>query len=283
MRGALVFCVWLLGCGQESDEDDMSMRESRRIHGIPRGEIVPEQWGQQRVFPIGQLPSRQAGGSPMLKLNPLPKWRVPRVQSMIVGVENLDADANQEYFLRWILSSGTGGARTEVVFDAVGFTRLALPLEQGGLALAYEPYSTANDSPAGVVTASAYIADFGVGELQPGPTYTALVQVAIAAPGVPTTQTIDLPTGANRFRLVGNPRLTVGPFRTTTFVSLVQGATTVAGYVGAGAAATDLNNLLALHYTGDFIPIPAGVSRVVVENSDVANGIFGFIQFGLDL
>lgn len=255
-----------------------------RPSGIPYGEITPEEWGQQREFATGQLPSRAQGGAPLLRLNPMPDWRVPRVQSMIVSVENRDADANQEYFLRWILSSGAGGARTEVAFDAVGFTRLALPMEQGALALAFEPYSTANDSPAGVVAASAYIGDFAIGELQPGPTYTDLVQVAIAPnPGVSAFQTIDLPTGANRFRLAGQPRSTVGPFRNTTHVALMQGNTIVAEYVGAGAAPTDANNLLALHYTADFIPIPAGVSRVRVENTDIVNGIFGFIQFGLDL
>lgn len=281
MRNLVTFLfLFLLGCTCETNpEGDEEMTQYRE----PRGAAKPENWGQEKVFTVGKL-AKFPRSSVVLDLPAMKEWRVPRVQSLIAAVENADTDSNQEYFLRWVLRSGTGGARTQVVFDAVGFTRLSLPVEQVNLSLAYESYSDSNDSPAGVIKAHAYLGDFAIGELDPGPMYTAIARVAIAPnPGSPAVTVIPLPAGANRFRLIGNERSTVGPFRTTTYVSLKQGNTTVAGYVGARAALTSANSLHALSYTGDFIPIGAGVSRIEVENTDTVNGIFAFIQFGLDL
>lgn len=277
MRGALLLCV-LAACGGASEleeGDDMN----RRIRGIPYANIVPEQWGQQREFRVGQLPQlvNGVGGSAILKVNPLPEWRIPRVQTLIAAVENQDVDVAQQYFLRWTLFSGVGGARTAVQFDAVGFTRVNLPAEQLELALGYEPYAGSTDSPAGIVTAHAYVGDFSTDGGEPGPTYTTYFQNVFGGP----TSVIPLPPGARRFRLIGDVGSANNPFVSTNEVSVLQGGTTVARWL-CGPAAPGDPSLLELFYTGGFITIPGNANRIAFFNG--AGGTReGFIQFGLDL
>lgn len=277
MRGAILSCVWLLACGAASEEgEDMN----RRIRGIPVANVVPEQWGQQRSFAVGQLPRliAGAGGSAILKLNPLPKWRIPRVQTLIAAVENQDVDVAQRYFLRWTLTTGVGGARTSVQFDAVGFTRLNLPAEQLELALAYEPYAGGSDSPAGVVTAHGYVGDFATDGGDPGPTYTTYFSNTF---GGGTTE-IPVPPGARRFRLIGDVGSANNPFSSpASELAALQGGTTIARWLPAPAAAGD-PSLWALFYTGDFVALPGNATKLSFLNG-VGGTQEGFIQFGLDL
>jgi hypothetical protein len=287
----IVVALLLVGCAFEVETDDMT---GRRIPmpGAPRarvGAATPESWGQEKTFRPGTLPLFPQSAV-VLTMPPLGEWRVPRTQTLIVGVENEDIDANQEYFLRWILKSGAGGARTQVVFDALGFTRLSVPLEQATLSLAYEPWSSAQDSPDGIVQAHAYLGDFGIGELDPGPTYTARFGLPPAPnPAASSFETVLIPTGARRFRVLGDDPsvgvgpVTISPFRSTVIYQLKQGSTTVAQFVGGRAAVTDGNSLLSLYYSGGFIPIPAGVTKFLISNSDTANSVVGWLQFGLDL
>lgn len=288
----VLVALLLTGCAFEVETDDMSGRSRMLMPGAPRarvGAATPESWGQEKTFKAGTLPQFPQSAV-VLTMPPLGEWRIPRTQTLIVGVENEDVDVTQEYFLRWILKSGAGGARTSVVFDAVGFTRLSVPLEQASLSLAYEPWSSSNDSPDGIVQASAYLGDFGIGELDPGPTYTARFGLTPAPnPAVKSSDVVLIPTGASRFRVLGDdPSITVGPatvspFRAEVTYLLKQGNTTLAQFVGGRAAVTDGNSLLSLYYSGGMIPIPAGVTKIVIENSDTSNSVAGLVQFGLDL
>lgn len=272
MRGALMLLL-CMACGEEGETDMM-----RGLTGIPRGGAAPESWGQERVFSPGSLPTAASGGATLLTLPPRPDWRTPRVQTLIAGVtiEEIDAVAN-DYHLRWILQSGTGGARTEVQFDALGFTRVALPIEQARISLGYEAYA-GGGVPGDRISAFAYIGDFSVGVLPPGPTYTEYFDPAAA-----TFQRFNLPVGATRFRMSGNENTlaAVSPFKITTTVTARNLPQVLATWAGLGAAPGD-PSLYALHYTGDFIPLPAGTNVVEVDNQSAAQ-IQGRLIFGLDL
>jgi len=276
MRNFLILvCLWLLGCTYEIGEDDDVT--------TPKGFVTPEHYGREKVFAPGSLPFLPKSRS-VLSLPRAEPWRVPRVQSMIVSVQNEDADMDQRYFLRWVLRSGIGGARTQVVFDAIGFTRLALPIEQVDLSLAVEPWIVDfPDEPGGTVTAHAYIGDGNIGELQPGPTYTQRFSCDPVGAGDPVDR-IAIPAGASRFRIMGEEAAVSTPFTPDLTVIAAQGLNTLATWVGGRAP--DLNSpntLHALYYSGDFIPIPAGVTVLLFVNANAGTSRVGFVQFGLDL
>lgn len=274
----LWIAAWLLvGCAY-----DVTTLPEEEIEPMPpsRGAATPESWGQLKAFKPGQIPTFPRSAA-VLTLPPLPAWRIPRVQTLIAGVDVTDNDEVQRYFLRWVMRSGTGGARTEVVFDAVGFTRIATPLEQVVLSLAVEPWAPSfPDSPAGLVNAHAYAGDGNVGELQPGPMYTLYRDVTAGAGSVE----IPLPVGANRVRIVGDPDAGAnGPFDPNFKLQFRNGASTVARFTGLGAAPGD-PSLYTVFYSGEFIPIPGGVTAVSLLNlAVVGNNKTCFVQFGLDL
>lgn len=280
MRGAMLFALLLVACGvddgsqQESETDDMV----RRIRGIPTGGAQPESWGQEKVFAPGELASAAAGGSVVMSLPPLPRWRTPRVQTLICGVKVTPDALGNDYHLRWILQSGTGGARTEVQFDAVGFTRVALPIEQARVSLAWDPFVEPGTTPGDTFSAFAYIGDFAVGELEPGPTYTEPFTLAAGA-----QVQYAIPQGASRFRMAGesNTVAALSPFKVSTIVTARNQPQPIATWNGYGAVATD-PSLFDLHFSAGFIPLPGGTNILEVFNGAAAP-ITGRIIFGLDL
>lgn len=276
MRILLTFLfLFLFGCTCETQLDEGDEGDEMTQSREPRGAAKPENWGQEKVFLLGQVP-RLPKTAAVLSLPSMKEWRVPRVQTVIAAVENEDVDVAQQYVLRWKLASGTGGARTTVFFDAVGFTRLALPVEQVTLSLGFESYAGGTDAPAGTVKAHAYIGDFGVGELDPGPTYTTYFRAELGG-----TTTVTLPPGAKRFRVLGDVGSVLNPFLATNVVQALQGGSVICRWVLAPAAPGD-PSLFDMFYSGAFMPVPGGVNRLQISNGG-GGPIEGFIQFGIDL
>lgn len=252
---------------------------------MARPYATPEQWGQERTFPVGSWTVKQ----PLVVLLRDPtasSLHLPQVNTLVMGVDNDSPGASQFYNLRWSLTHGVGGARVEVRFDAVGYTRIAMPVDGFTLALVVEPYALLPlppDVPDGIVRAFAMAAVGGIGQdASEGATHTTGFQLdTTAGPGAVA---IPVPVGASAFRLVGKSTTGGGistPFSATTEVSFLQGGTLVASLVGQGAAPAD-PSLRTLYYSGDWFPLPGSMNVMRFSNT-AAEVVRGQFQFKIDI
>lgn len=263
----LLLCLFLFGCTYETG-DDMN----------DRARSTPEQWGQEKIFKADD-PPWVVGQVRSVLTRDTPKVFVPpQTSTIIAGIINADSDVVQEYTLRWVLRAGTGGARTEVRFDATGFTRIALPLEAFSLGLVLDPDDPANpDFPAGDVEAFAFVGEGGVGTDEgEGPSFTQFCHVTAGGDLI-----VEVPTGATAVRLSGNSGITADPFLTTTQLQIRRGITVLGILPGLGAAAGN-PSLWTLFASGAWLPLPGSATNIKIHNGAVG-AIDARLQFKLDL
>ncbi len=277
MRTLIIFLgLFFFGCTYETnaiESDDMGKVYS-----------TPEQWGQEKTFTADSFKPNQV--QVVLTRDPPREGerKLPQTSTIICGVTNEDVDATQNYNLRWVLRPGVGGARTEVRFDAVGFTRLALPLEAFTLGLVVEPWDSGSDVPAGVVDAFAFVGEGGVtgGEAATGPTFTEFFEVDATAGAASII--IELPEGATAFRVIGSPTGggITSPFSTTFGADFIQGSTVRGAIAGLGAAPGD-PSLFTLYASGNWFPLPGSLTAFQLHNTGAGTKIRGMLQFKIDL
>lgn len=239
---------------------------------------TPEQWGQEKVFQQGTWQPGQVR-SVLTRDTPV-EFTPPLTSTLIAGVFNPDTDQIQDYILRWVLKPGTGGARTEVRFDATRFVRISLPLEAFSLGLALDDNGGSGDSPTGDVQAFAFVGEGGVAtDVDQGPTFSVPFDVPDNS-----AQQFEIPVGASALRVVGpQPSFAVSPFIALNTLFFNRGAQVVATAPGLGAAPAD-PSLWTLYCSGDYIPLPASVTGVQISNARNTGGrVRGLLEFKLDL
>lgn len=242
----------------------------------PMSELYyPEQWGQSQLFPAAAFVPGQP--LPLLRLtNPQQgAYKPPRVRTLILGIEN-DDNTGQDYILRWRLSVGVGGARTEVDFDATRYSRVSLPFDECAVSLYADPFAGSTDTPANAIQAFAFAADGYAEQTMPGPIFSEFFDLVGAA-----SANFPLPVGANRFRVIGEHPSGVTPFTVNTFVLTQAGAASVRSLIPGLGATPGVGDLLGVYGSDRFIPIASGATELEVLN--VAGNAQGFVQFGLDL
>lgn len=263
MRYLILFLLcW--GCTYQTGED---------MNG--RALSTPEQWGQEKVVRPGDWTDKAL----VVLTRDTPRvFTPPQTSTLICGVVNEDSDVVQEYALRWVLRPGVGGARTEVRFDATGFTRVALPLEAFTLAIEVDPDDPSNpDFPAGDVEAFAFVGEGGVGtDEAEGPSFTQYVHVAATGDTI-----VEVPVGATAIRLSGNSGITADPFLATTQLQIRRGISVLGILPGLGAAAGD-PSLWTLFASGAWLPLPGTATNIKIHNG-AGSAIVAHLQFKLDL
>ena len=265
----LLTLFFLPGCTYETNEapeDDMN----------DRARSTPEQWGQEKVFKSGTWKLKQIRS---VLTRDTPKIFVPpQTSTIIAGIVNEDSDVVQDYTLRWVLRPGTGGARTEVRFDATGFTRVSLPLEAFTLGLVIDPDDPDDpDFPVGDVEAFAFVGEGGVGtDEAEGPQFTQVAHVPAGGDLV-----VQLPVGATALRLTGNSGITGDPFATATQLQIRRGISVLGILPGLGALVGD-PSLWTLFASGAWLPIPGSATNIKIHNGGVG-AIVGRLMFKLDL
>lgn len=266
----LTLFLTLTGCTYETNEQEEDM-------GRPHS--IPEQWGQEKVFKPGTW---KAGQVRVVLTRDTPAVFVPpQTSTIIAGIVNGDADESQRYILRWVLRPGTGGARTEVRFDATGFTRVALPLEAFSLGIECEPFDDVDpDFPAGIVQAFSFVGEGAVGTSDAeGPIYSKYFEIAVGASLV-----VPIPEGAASFRLAGLiPGSTATPFTDDFTLIVRRGSDEIQNAKGLGAAIGD-PSLFTQYMSGRWIPLVGSASSVLLDNSlGAGDAAIGYLQFKLDL
>jgi len=272
MRHSLILLLlFLSGCVYEvEDEDPMTLLNDR-------ARSTPEQWGQEKVIKSsewkrGQIISVLTRDTPR-------HFTPPQTSTIICGVLNRDSDQDQEYLLRWVLRAGVGGARTQVVFDATRFTRIALPIDAFSLGLTIEDTNPAfPDNPDSPVDAFAFVGEGAVGVSDAnGPIYSQFFAL-----GANSTGHFVIPEGASAIRVAGVMDASDSPFVTDLTLQVVRGVSILAGLPGRGAAVSD-PSLLTLFASGDWIPLVGSATGVDLINGSMASTQTGFIQYKIDL
>jgi hypothetical protein len=254
---------------------------------VLRPYATPEQWGQEKSFPAGVwVPDNPLV---VLQRDPPPDMarHLPRVSTLICGVENEDNDQRQDYSLRWEFTLGVGGARTPIRFDAMGFTRLAVPTEGFTLSLVVEPFPPPfpqGDVPAGTVHAFAFVAEGGIGHsYAEGATHSTPFEVETTL-GADVFDVV-VPPGASAMRVAGRNGTGGGistPFRPQFLLQMRQGTSALATLVGEGAAPAD-PSLRTLYYSGLWLPLPGSMTNLEIAIADFPTVTRGVLQFKVDL
>lgn len=256
---------------------------------MARPYATPEQWGQRRNIPPGSWSLDQIQDILTRDAPPEEMRHLPRVNTLICGVERnlVSPPTAQDYSLRWSLRMGVGGARVEVRFDAVGFTRIACPLEAFSLGLVVERYPPPFplvDLPDTVIDAFALVAEGGIGHsVAEGATHTTLFRLVttIAADVV----IVPVPVGASAVRVLGISATGGGlftPFAATKNLNFLQSGSLLNTLVGEGAAVAD-PSLRTLYYSGQWFPLPGSMTELSFSNAAFPETVNVVVQFKIDI
>lgn len=201
------------------------------------------QWGQGRRF-VGSQFDTPNKPRVMLSIDAPFPWRVPRVQTLILGCEPRYG-ASQIATFRWQLESGVGGARSVFNFDASKLQQVSLPTNTVRVLL------YANEGPAGnydlddttTIDAFAFVADGNTSTS--AAKYTTFFRVGESGSAI----SVEIPKGASAWRLAGVPGAAPGdPFTSNFEYRIVSEAGVLDSLKG--------DQLLLTHASDSFIPIP---------------------------
>jgi hypothetical protein len=271
MRAAWFLAAVCLGCSANVGEEGCEMRE------ILDGKLnIAEHWGGLREIPNSFSWAENARVAVISKppyramFEGHPVYCVPQVQSALLAVRfipNPD-DSSANYTLRWVITIGAGGTRSEVKIDALNTQQVSLAGENLRVDLLCEKGDPlrAWDSPFPKfgVNASATFADGNVSSSSA--TYTQNFQVAAGGSWL-----VPIPPMATGWRVLGNQGSATGPF-TAGVLYIVQ------GFGGLQISGDLLSN------KDPFYPV-GGVQAVkgFRISNPTAGLIQGSIQWGLDL
>lgn len=218
----------------------------------------PEQWGQRRIVRAAELQEKQ----PQVILQNDGSMGMPHVRTAILTVTPTDTPAQANNILRWVIDVGVGGANSRLIIDALGTQQISLPSSKVTLSLMSEKLDIDSDYvlPDVDYSASAFIA---IGNTStPSAHYT-----TVATIGASSGDNVLIPAGATGWRLGGsdpgaNPN-------TSPFTNLVSYVIFTSGFQDAYFG----DDLIALHSSEGFIPLPGGA-----RNMSITNGNSGVTQ-----
>lgn len=221
-----------------------------------------QQWGQQQRF---TPPWTENEERTLVMLDAEP--RTPVVKTLILALER-PATLTGSFMFRWKLNVGVSGATATFIIDAGNLQQVSLPMLVGNISLVATALGEgqAFTTPSAAVKAVAFFAD--------GTTSTAPAQYTerfFINPGV--SQSVAVPAGATRFRILGEDGVASSPFTAlTTYIPRANfGQTDV--LTGAEIAAIRTQ----------WIPATGHVRSLDIQNLANPAAIVGLVQWEIDL